>query len=298
MTQIALDKSARADLPQEDKVRHDHTHEVLPDLAYQRIGIVNVVYYGEPRGEGGEWILIDAGLPGTAGLIRRAAEARFGESSRPRCIILTHAHADHAGALETLAQDWEVPVYAHDLELPYLNGTAAYPPPDVKIGGGAMPALSVLFPRGPFNVSRWLQALPSDGSVPGMPEWQWIHTPGHTPGHVSFWRERDAALVVGDAFITTNQESVYAVLTQKPEMHGPPMYYTQNWEQAERAVETLAALNPELAVTGHGHAMRGAPMCSALHALANSFTTIAVPPQGRYVSHPTSAESGTAYVAK
>ena len=74
-----------------------------------------------------------------------------------------------------------------------------------------MPLLAPLFPRRPIDVSRWLQRLPEDGSVPQMPGWRWIHTPGHTPGHISFWRERDRTIIAGDAFITTNQESAYAV---------------------------------------------------------------------------------------
>ena len=74
-----------------------------------------------------------------------------------------------------------------------------------------MPLLAPLFPRRPIDVSRWLQRLPEDGSVPQMPGWRWIHTPGHTPGHISFRRERDRTIIAGDAFITTNQESAYAV---------------------------------------------------------------------------------------
>ena len=70
-----------------------------------------------------------------------------------------------------------------------------------------MPLLVTLFPRRPIDVSRWLQRLPEDGGVPQMPGWRWIHT----PGHISFWRERDRTIVAGDAFITTNQESAYAV---------------------------------------------------------------------------------------
>src|SRR5436190_13883637 len=180
MSQVTLDPSARADSPADDEERHDHTHEILPDLAYRRLGIVNVVYYGLPGSGAGNWVLIDAGLPGTANLIKGTAAARFGLDSKPGCIILTHAHADHAGALESLAKEWQVPIYAHTLEIPYLNGTAAYPAPDPGVGGGAMPALAVLFPRGPFNVSSWLRPLPGDHTVPGMPEWNWIHTPGHT----------------------------------------------------------------------------------------------------------------------
>jgi glyoxylase-like metal-dependent hydrolase (beta-lactamase superfamily II) len=295
MAQIQLAETARADVPELDHERHDHTHQITTDLAYQRLGIVNVVYFGEP---GGPWVLIDAGLPGTAGAIKRAAAARFGESSSPAAIIMTHAHADHAGALETLAKDWDVPIYAHPLELPYLNGTAAYPPPDPSVGGGLMPALSVLFPRGPFNVSRWLQPLPEDNSVPLMPGWKWVFTPGHTPGHISLWRETDRSLIAGDAFITTDQESVYAVATQRAEMHGPPMYYTQNWESSEASVKRLAALSPEIVITGHGRAMQGEDMRRALRTLADRFWDVAVPKHGKYTNNPTDPVSGSAYPRK
>lgn len=158
-----------------------------------------------------------------------------------------------------------------------------------------MPLLSPLFPRGPIDVSRWLQVLPVDGSVPGMPAWRWVHTPGHTPGHVSFWREADRTIIAGDAFITTRQESAYAVAVQTPEMHGPPMYFTPDWDSARTSVNALAALEPELVVTGHGRAMRGAEMRSALHLLARDFDQIAVPEQGRYVNHPDRPEDGSAY---
>lgn len=111
------------------------------------------------------------------------------------------------------------------------------------------------YPRGPFDASPWLRVLPADGTVPAMPGWRWIHTPGHTPGHVSLWRETDRTLIAGDAFVTTDQESAYAVARQRPELHGPPMYYTQDWTAARLSVERLAALEPELVVTGHGRAM-------------------------------------------
>ena len=88
----------------------------------------------------------------------------------------------------TLAEQWDVPIYAHELEAPYLNGTASYPPPDPTVGGGLMSLLSRFYPRGPVDVSRWLHLLPGDGSVPPMPGWKWIAVPGHTPGQVAFSR--------------------------------------------------------------------------------------------------------------
>lgn len=255
-----------------------------PDLAYQRLALVNVIYYGAPGDR--QWVLIDAGLPGTASLIINAAEQRFGPNARPAAIILTHGHFDHVGALKTLAERWDVPIYAHPLELPYLDGRAAYPPPDPTVGGGLMALLSPLYPRGPFNVRHWLQPLPADGGVPHMPSWRWLHTPGHAPGHVSLWRAADRALIAGDAFITTKQESALAVATQRIEMHGPPMYFTPDWQQARRSVERLAALEPEFVITGHGRPVMGAALRQALHTLARNFDQLAVPRQGRYVGEP------------
>ena len=123
-----------------------------------------------------------------------------------------------------------------------------------------------------------------------MPGWRWLHTPGHTPGHVSFWREADRALIAGDAFITTRQESAYAVATQEPEMHGPPMYFTMDWEMARTSVELLAQLKPEIAITGHGQAMQGPAMRAALEELAREFENVAVPKQGEYVDQPARAD--------
>jgi glyoxylase-like metal-dependent hydrolase (beta-lactamase superfamily II) len=244
---------------------------------------VNVAYYGRPGAGDRGWTLIDAGLPGTAPLIRAAAEDRFGKGARPVAIVMTHGHFDHIGALERLSEEWDAPVYAHRLELPYLDGTASYPPPDPSVGG-MMATLSPLFPRGPIDVRPRLFALPDDGSVPGMPGWRWIATPGHTEGHVSFWRESDRTLISGDAVITTRQESAYAVAMQSPEMHGPPKYFTPDWHAAGMSARRLAALEPETIVAGHGRAFAGEPMRHALRELAERFEEVAVPKHGRYVN--------------
>lgn len=286
--QIPLDPAGQA-----GRDAGDGTQEVARDLAYERFAIVNVAYVGAPGAGDHSWVLVDAGVAGTGatrGIIKAAAR-RFGEEARPAAIVMTHGHFDHTGALEELAERWDAPVYAHELELPFLNGSAAYPAPDSSVGGGMMAKLSGFYPRGPVDVSRWLRPLPNGGSVPEMPGWQWIHTPGHTPGHISLWREADRSLIAGDAFITTRQESAYAVATQKPEMHGPPMYYTQDWESARTSVEELAGLEPELVVTGHGPAMQGDEMREALRTLARSFDDIAVPEDGYYVEAPARPDS-------
>ncbi|HVT79207.1 MAG TPA: MBL fold metallo-hydrolase [Phycisphaerae bacterium] len=291
---IALDPDTRADHePFGDKSMG--LHDVRADIAYQRLAMVNVVFLGEPGGN--PWFMMDAGLPGMAGFIRRAAEARYGKGARPAAILLTHGHIDHVGSLEALADEWDVPIYAHELEMPYLNGGASYPPPDPKVGGGIMSPLSKFFSRGPINVSRWLQPYATDHTTP-LGDWHWLHVPGHTPGQVAFFRDSDRSIIAGDAFITTAQESAYSVTVQKLEMHGPPMYYTQDWDAARDSVQRLAALEPELAVCGHGRPIHGPQLRQALHHLAHNFDQIALPWHGKYLNHPARPEDGTAYTQK
>ncbi|MDR6820106.1 glyoxylase-like metal-dependent hydrolase (beta-lactamase superfamily II) [Neorhizobium sp. 2083] len=252
---------------------------ISKDLAYLHLSIVNVIFFGDPT-QGKDWVLIDTGLPTSKSAILDVAERRFGRDMRPAAIIVTHGHFDHAGSLEALARHWDVPIYAHPLELPYLNGSASYPPADPLVGGGAMALLSPLFPRSPVDVSPWLKTLPPDQTVPGMPGWKWLHTPGHAPGHISLWQESDRILIAGDAIITTGQESVYEVIMQTLEMHGPPRYLTPDWDEAEQSVVLLAGLEPDLVISGHGRPVKGEHMRSRLHELARNFRAVAVP-EGR-----------------
>ena len=73
--------------------------------------------------------------------------------------------------------------------------------------GGLWAWSSFLLPNRGIDLGKRVQPLPADGTVPGLPEWRWIHTPGHSPGHVSLFREQDRTLIPGDAFVTVKQES-------------------------------------------------------------------------------------------
>lgn len=254
--------------------------EVLSDLYQYTVQIVNVIFYGNP--DDNQFVLIDAGMPKSSEKIIEAAKERFGENSRPKAIILTHGHFDHVGAVIELAEYWDVPVYAHKLELPYLNGMEDYQAPDPSVDGGMVAKMSPVFPKKGIDITARLHELPADGSVPYMPDFEWIHTPGHTKGHVSLYRNKDKALIAGDAFVTVKQDSLYNVMTQEKNIYGPPSYFTPDWEAAKASVEKLASVSPEAAITGHGQPMMGQELKDELSKLANNFDEIAKPDSGKY----------------
>ena len=250
---------------------------VAPGVHGLRITFVNVFSIDHPDGS---WTLVDAGLPTSEGTIRKWAEKRYKDA--PNAIILTHGHFDHVGVAKELANHWAVPIYAHEAEFPYLTGEAEYPPPNFGAGGGLMSLLSPLYPRKPIDVGNRLQALPrgEEGmdDVPLMPGWKVIHTPGHTTGHVSFFRPSDGVLLAADAFCTTKAESFFeAALAREPELHGPPAYFTWDWKMARESVYRLADLNPRVVAPGHGKPLAGDSVAGALRELATHFNEIAIP---------------------
>lgn len=237
--------------------------------------------------DGTDWVLVDTGLKSSAPKIRTMAKELFGSrGSKPKAIIMTHGHFDHRGSLLELADSWGVPIYCHHMERPYLTDQASYPPPDPSVGGGLMALMSFVYPRTPINVETYLRELPEDGSLAELDDWRWIHTPGHTPGHVSLFREKDGVLIAGDAFVTTMQESALAVITQKKYVCGPPKYFTPDWGTAARSVRELAALEPNVIATGHGRSMYGDEARKELHKLTREFWKWGIPATGRYVKEP------------
>lgn len=264
------------------KAKSDNLELIAPGVFRLKVLFVNVYLIKNKS----SWAIIDAGLWGAAPYIIRAAEEQFGKDIIPEAIFLTHGHFDHIGGINNLLPHWKVPVYAHPLEFPYLSGRSNYPPADPTVGGGAMSMMSWMFPNNPINISDHLKPYPLESSLPGFPEWQVIDTPGHSPGHVSFFRERDRTLIAGDAFVTVKQESASAVMKQIMEVHGPPAYFTCNWLAARESVEHLASLNPAIAACGHGIPMKGERLENELRLLADEFLMRAVPKSGRYVSQP------------
>ena len=232
------------------------THRIAPDVYRLPVKGCNVYFVGSAP----EWVLIDAGWPNSAGAIRRAAESLFGPGARPAAILLTHAHPDHMGSAAELARAWDSPIYVHADDLRYVNGGSI---PDSLLD--PVGRVFVLFTRLlPARIVERITASPLKGmvqplpgpeaGVPGLPDWEYVHVPGHSPGHVVFFRRRDRVLIAGDVVLTA---PLLGMLTAVKKVSRPPWIASWNWELAKRGAATIAELKPAVLATGHGIPLTG-----------------------------------------
>lgn len=262
-------------------------NKIAPGVVQIATSFVNAYFIGEP---GGPWAIVDTGLPGFSHKIRAAAEIRFGRDSRPEAIFLTHGHFDHSGNAPALADHWNVPIYAHRLELPYLTGRSDYPPPDPTIGG-AIAMMSRVLPYGAKDFGTRLRAFSADpddpfghsGPLPGLSDWRWLFTPGHSPGHVVFHRASDRTLLAGDAVATMNMDSYLEMIIKRPQVAQAGSPFICDWESYGLSLQTLAALTPVTLACGHGLPMSGGEVAGELERFTANF---APPAHGRYVHEP------------
>jgi len=112
------------------------------------------------------------------------------------------------------------------------------------------------------------QTFDPSGEVPGLPDWECVPTPGHTPGHISFFRPHDRVLITGDALVTLEVNSPSGLLLQRPGLSGPPWYTTWNGRTATASIRMLASLAPTVLAGGHGHPIAGPGTAAALTAYA------------------------------
>jgi glyoxylase-like metal-dependent hydrolase (beta-lactamase superfamily II) len=124
------------------------------------------------------------------------------------------------------------------------------------------------------DVARALD--PGDG-VPGLSDWECIPTPGHTPGHVSFFRPSDRVIITGDAVLTVRLNSLWGFLQwglgrSKRQLSGPPWYTSWRWRMVKQSIAALAQLGPRVLATGHGTPMTGPRVADELRAFAGRFS--------------------------
>ncbi|HET7518618.1 MAG TPA: MBL fold metallo-hydrolase, partial [Actinomycetes bacterium] len=224
-------------------------------------------------GSDSAWTLVDAGWASSAQTIKTAAEAVFGPGAHPTAILLTHIHPDHSGSAGVLARSWQVPVYVHPAELPLAAGRYL-PQYAMPLDRWLVAPLLRLLPtrtrtriQAANSITDVICPLPPTGGVPGLPDWEWVPTPGHTPGHVVYLRGSDSVVLAGDAALTVDLNSLGGVLLGRRRVAGPPWYTTWNWPAAKQSIQVLAELKPQTLAPGHGRPL-SAGTAAALHALA------------------------------
>ncbi|KAF6574686.1 MBL fold metallo-hydrolase [Paenibacillus peoriae] len=136
-------------------------------------------------------ILIDTGFPGQIEDLRVAMEKVGVSFGQLKAVILTHQDVDHIGSLPEILQECgsHIKVYAHELDKPYIQGEL----PLLKDSHLVHP------PKG--KVDDTLidgQELPFCGRI------RVIHTPGHTPGHISLYLRQSKTLIAGDSMYSVN----------------------------------------------------------------------------------------------
>ena len=232
------------------------------------------------------WTLIDTGLLNCGPVIRTTAETLFGANTRPVAILLTHDHPDHAGSAVELARRWDCPVYVHPDELPI---TAFEDLPVIEPYANPLDRWIILpilrmMPRERVkatllssSIKAVVRAFDPAAAIPGLPNWECIPTPGHTPGHAAFFRRSDRVLIAGDAVVTVELNSIWGFLLwslrrNRKRVSGPPWYSTWNWKIAKESVMLLAGLEPRVLATGHGAPMSGGEIARELRAFAGHFS--------------------------
>ena len=155
---------------------------------------------------------------------------------------LTHAHPDHQGASDAICRRYGVPFWVGEADIAAAE--------DPKLIGERQPDhfMAQLFARtmtGPaHHVDRPLREGDQVGSF------KVLDTPGHSAGHVSFWRESDRVLVLGDVL---NSADVY---TGIPGLREPRAYFTHDPAENRRSARRLGTLEPKLVLFGHGAPVR------------------------------------------
>jgi glyoxylase-like metal-dependent hydrolase (beta-lactamase superfamily II) len=184
-------------------------------------------------------VLVDTGLPGRSARIEQALREAGKAIGDVRTILLTHWHADHTGNAADLHRRTGARIVAHAIDTAVITGSE-------PLQLNALQRLSARLTGTPDPVPVD-EALRQDGpfSVPGFTA---IHTPGHTAGHVSFLLDRDGGvLFTGDAAAGGGRRGVRRT----------PRVMTADAEAARASLARLAEARFDIAVFGHGRAVRG-----------------------------------------
>jgi len=239
--------------------------KAFSEFGYQltKFGLMNCYLVREEDG----FTLVDTSMGAAKQIVEAVKELGHGPVRR---IMLTHAHGDHIGSLDALCQHGE-----------FHLGGAVGTVPEVAISQREWP----LLPKPPKQDLSLLPGEPQGkikGSMPGAVtaathpltdgelygSLRCIATPGHTPGHFSFWDERDGTLYAGDALVTVG--GTPCIGGYAPWYFPLPNFATWHRQTALESVQKMVALGVPVKriAAGHGPVLERSGLLEAAVAAA------------------------------
>lgn len=205
--------------------------EVAPGVS--RLGqlprpMINVYLAGD--------VLFDAGTTWDRFRIPRQLEGR------PLSLLaLTHAHPDHQGLAREICRSRDIPLACHAGDVDAMEGRV--PISGEQVTNPLLQLIQSYWEGPPHPVSRILE---QGDEVAGFTV---HHTPGHSRGHVVYFRESDGVAICGDVIRNLNYATGFTQLGE------PPAMFTYDPAENRRSIRKLAALEPTLLLPGHGPAV-------------------------------------------
>ncbi|MGG7550824.1 MBL fold metallo-hydrolase [Chryseobacterium arthrosphaerae] len=185
-----------------------------------------------------EGILVDSGIRSSYTTVKKALHKIPVDQH-----ILTHAHADHQGCSDQICAEFEIPLLCHPDEI--FRTETGMVTTDYPNSQHWVAKLQQKYWAGQgHKVDRTVVENDKIGNF------RVVETPGHSPGHISLFRERDGVLIIGDAATNMN------LLTTVPGLHLPPNMFTSDQQRNVRSLRKLAKLNPSVICFGHGPVMQ------------------------------------------
>jgi glyoxylase-like metal-dependent hydrolase (beta-lactamase superfamily II) len=174
-----------------------------------------------------------------------------------RLVALTHCHPDHQGSVQAVCERWSVPLACHEADVPVMEGRTPMKPDNWIV------RLGTRFWSGPsYPVTR---VLHEGDEVAGF---RVVHAPGHTPGHVIFFRDEDRVALAGDVLANIH------FLTGQIGLREPPGFFSEDMAENRRSIQTLIDLKPRLVCFGHGPPLRNPDL---LYNLCAGWTQVVAP---------------------
>jgi hydroxyacylglutathione hydrolase len=155
---------------------------------------------------------------------------------------LTHAHPDHQGASHAVCEQLGIPYWVG------ANDVALAEDLDKMRASQAPHPLNRLIMKYWAGPARHVDRHLREGDEVGG--FKILDVPGHSPGHIAYWRESDRALILGD--VLNNMD----VVTGRPGLNDPKPYFTHDPVENRRSARRLAQLEPKLVLFGHGAPLR------------------------------------------